>query len=81
MEHFQALGSSAMSRQAQMCGEPAEKSIYSSRLTKTWAASMSSRCSLMSEGLPASEVFESMDLFAGRVIPNVRVSTERAASV
>jgi hypothetical protein len=31
------------------------------------------------EGLPASEVFESMDLFADKVIPNVRVSTERAA--
>lgn len=30
-------------------------------------------------GLPASEVFESMDLFSDKVIPNVRVSTERAA--
>ncbi len=80
MERFQALGSSAMSRQAQMCGEPTEIVEMIEQAYEDMGGFDELKVLFDVGGLPASEVFESMNLFADKVMPNVRVSTQRAAS-
>lgn len=80
MERFQVLGSSAMSRQAQMCGEPAEVVEMIERAYEDIGGFDELKVLFDVGGLPPAEVFESMHLFADKVVPKVRVSTALAAN-
>jgi len=80
MERFQALGATAMSRQAQMCGEPTEIVEMIERGYEDIGGFDELKVLFDVGGLPATEVFGSMMLFADKVIPYVRISTAMDAS-
>ena len=80
MQRFQELGASATSKQAQMCGEPSAIVEMIEQAHEDIGGFDELKVLFDVGGLPAGEVFESMKLFADKVIPRVRVSMPQVAT-